>query len=377
VSLSPFDAKSLVGLGASRWEKGEREEAFKLYLKAAENNSSDLATVLYVINSAYPLNRMPDLEKVLRRYLKDNPDKKEIEYCLAGCYYHQKKYALALGILNRILQVAPDHPESVELKNRIEEIVSTEQSASPSSRGQTTAESGDYSSSPLNRKIEILQEAKTRKNYDFVIERAEEIISALDASESQRALARVLRGEGLACVGKQLEADADFREAELNKSFGYRALAGRGAVAASLNKWDEAKQFFERSIFLYGEYDVALACLGLCSMNCGKQEEAWKYFERALSKNPENLRALLGLLQTAYSLKRLPSAEKALREYLDMKPADLSILYSYAGCLYSLGKTSEAMEELRKILLFEPEHKLACELISKIEGEAGVPSTGG
>jgi glycosyltransferase involved in cell wall biosynthesis/Tfp pilus assembly protein PilF len=470
----PRDTKSLLGLGSVSWQKGDKEEAFTLYQRAAENDPNGASVILHLVNSAYELDKMPELEKILRKIIRNNRDNIEIQYCLAGCYFKQEKFGLALGVVEHIIQLNPEYVQAEELKLAIEKKLNVEHvepltrdsnpaplepltmdstpapleplttavpvpqeqltttaptpldrlAATPPSpleplAGDPTAiAQGSMSGMPIppsaNAKIAIpsfpdkeedlgvesenaqvvratapdetiaqsreigaiselldqMEADKRQKKYDDVIVCATDIAQSNSASKRQIAHARILRAESMACSGDSAEADVEFSSLLSDSSFGYRAWAGRGAIAASLGQWAEAVPLFERSLELKAGYELALAGLGICAKGRGDNERAWEYFQQSLESNPECAQALHGIMQLGYELGRLPQMEEALRKYLELRPVDFAFVYSLAGCLYAQHRTQEAKEQCRKILLFEPEHTLALELMERLESES-------
>ena len=382
LTYDPSDVKSLIGLGSVYWEEEEKEQAFSLYMKAAQNDPTNTVAVLYLINASYALNRLKELEQVLRQSLLHYPEDANLQYCLAGCYFRQGKTELALGVVERTLRIYPSHPESLELKEILENKAKTDRGsleaqerkeedlASVVASSHSTTESYSIrltqAKSPRDQ-LFILEEAKRNNEFELVETWSKRIIEISDLHSSEYALAQIILAESLGCLGKVLEADSEFVKAESNKIYGYRALVGRGALSASLGKWAEASSFFSRSLMFNEKNDVAYAGLGMCAMNIGQLEEAWKYYETALSYNVECIQAIYGIVQLSYRLNRLWESEVILKNYLDFKPANLSIVYALAGCLYAQGKREEAKERCKTILLFEPEDATALELLNKIE----------
>jgi tetratricopeptide (TPR) repeat protein len=385
----PNDVKALLGLGAVDWAAGRREEAFQLYLRAAETDSRDPSTILYLVNAAYVLERYKDLEHALRRFLMTDRGNLSIQYCLAGCYFKQKKYTLAAGVVGNMLRADPAHMQALELREEIERIqagAAAENVHSPAAELEIPAAGGTPNlgeealsfqhlfrrANSAAAKLRLLEEAKRKKEYAWVVDYAQEIMQSPEASASERVFGSILKAEARGCLGELEEADRLFYSVQEDQTYGYRALSGRGAIAAAWGQWREAKELFESSLAAEPEYDVALAGLGICYENLGQRERAWDLYQHALRSNSENIQALHGIIQLGYVLDRLPQSELALSNYLDIHPVDFSIVYSYAGCLYSQGKTHEAQDQCRKILIFEPEHALALELLDKIREEAQV-----
>ncbi len=357
LELDRDDSRSMIGLGSIRWEQEKKDEAFNLFLKAARLEPSNGLAILHLVRTAYALDRLKELEHALRAFLKSDPDNINVLYCLAGCSYRRGRLSLASGVVERMLKIDPSHADAIELKEKIRE----------SQRARSNAPAPK--SADLDEKLREIEIEKRNRNTDAVLRGAEEILSNAAAQPRQKTLATVFKAEMLGMTGKLAEADSLFAQIENDPAVAARALAGRGAVLAAGNNFKLAKDYFERALKIQPEYDVALAGMGLVETQDSRPEVAWSFFQRALKANPENLRALYGVIQLGYPLKRLDEMAAALETYLDLRPVDLAINYSYAGCCYALGQKDKARAELQKILLFDAQHRLAKELLDKIEAE--------
>lgn len=378
LSVDPDDSRSLLGLGSVRWEQDKREEAFELYLKGAQKNPTDALAVLHLVRTAYALNRLADLEQALRAFLKTDPDNINVLYCLAGCSYRRERLFLAQSVVDRILKLDPEHADARELRQKIQEdllsarTASVNGAAAPQGSVSSTAmlnDAFDAAAARFDERLKDLENDKRNRDWDTVVNGCQKILDDTGATGRHREHAKVLRAEALACKGEIVDADRVFSGIEMTSEFGYRALAGRGAVSAAEGDLTAAKQYFHRTLEIQPDYDVALAGLGLCSTADGDNERAWEYYQRALKVNPENRRALYGVIQLGYAMNRLQGTAKAIETYLEYHPVDLSMNYSYAGCCYALGEREKALAECKKILLFDPTHRHTVELVEKIESE--------
>jgi len=367
IELEQEDSKGFIGLATAKWELGAKDEAFSLYLGAAKKNPSDKLAILHLVRTAYAMNRLKELEQALRAFLKTDADNLNILYCLAGCSYRRGRFTLALGVLERILRISPEHEHALELRQQIRNEQQTNRRGA--GKGIDVDAKQTSTSSDIDEAIRQLEITKRNREHDLILRETEQILANRSIQPQQRARAQAFQAEALACTGELAEADRIFKQIEDNPELSARAIAGRGAIIAASGDFNKAKEFFTRALASNATYDVALAGLGLVATQEGQAEEAWNYFQRALQSNPENLRALYGIIQLGYSLQRLPETAKALETYLDLRPVDLAMNYSFAGCCFALGQKERAVEELRKILLFEPKHELALELLAKIEGE--------
>lgn len=391
LGFDPCDFRALAGLGTTLWDLGRREEGFNHIVRACEGSPDDQAIMLQLINPSYALDKLEDLQAALERFIRKHPDDLDMCYCLAGCYYRRKRTGQAEAMLHRILLISPTHPGGLELRAMMQrDKTAGANPPAPLSSSivseRTTAGSllpaglpGKPPAASIDQLTFQAEQAKKAQDFDQAIAVAQSILERSDATENQHAFAVVIMGESLGCKGDLVRAAEELRKAESNLAYGFRALNGLGALAAANEKYDEAEKMFRRSLSVVRENDSALAGLGICAMKRNEAQTGWDYFKQALEINPENMRAICGLIQLATSLGKLSDLERALETYLEFRPVDLSVLYSYAGCLHMQGKNDLASEQLRKILVFDPEHKMANDLLRQISDKpvsAGRPFAG-
>ncbi len=357
LKINPRDVKSLLGKGHIIWETSSKEEAYSIYKQAASLDPSNKSAILYLVSSSYELNKLEELESSLREYLREDQSNVQIQYCLAGCYYKQKKYGAATGVVERILKLDPTRKDAAELKNLIKE-----QEVDLSINVEESQTQIQYSL--LKSKLELF---KSEKKYNELIEFVNNLLHNKEYNEDSINLAKLFQAESYGCIGDLINAEKVFEELENKQFMLSRVLCGMGAIAAFTADWTRAENYFELSLSKDPKSDMPLAGLGICAESSDRFEDAWNYFTEALNRNPENLQALMGIIKLGYKIDRLELVEDNLKKYLEMKPVDLSILYSLAGCLFAQGRTIEAISELKNILIFDPQHKHASELLSEIE----------
>jgi glycosyltransferase involved in cell wall biosynthesis/tetratricopeptide (TPR) repeat protein len=367
LAVDELDTKSVLGLGQVLWREGMKEEAFSRYLEGAKMEPGNASAILCLVSSAYELDRLEELEQALRGFLVYQPDNLHIMFCLAGCAYKRKRFILANEVIDRVLVLDPQRADALELKQKIKEELdaSLNKSVASAQIGQWTEQEATF--------IARIQELKSLREYDKLLELISAESSAVSVGSSFRQLVSLFKAESLACLSKVDEADAIYKAVPSGGQFEYRVLCGRGAIEASRSNWTDAEKLFSRSAELNPEYDVTLSGLGLCAIQRDDYNKAWEYYESSLRVNPENLQALYGIIQAGYKLNRLAEMKAHLAGYLEYHPINFSIQYSYAGCLYKLGEITEARAELNKILIFDPTHTLALELLREIDKQSNEP----
>ena len=375
----PFDGKALLGKGAVLWEEGKKREAFSLYKQASDLNPTDPSAILYLVNSAYELEALPELEICLRRYLRQEPNNINIQYCLAGCYFKQEKYSAALGVLERLFTIDQNHADGRELKDIIEKKINIPlhqevEVINTASVNNNKSIEANYKLAG-SKELAELEELKATRQYKEVITKADQYLANPNYCDTALDHFDIIKAESLGCIGDVEKAKDILLELKSRDVQPARVMCDLGAIELSKQNVQLATNMFEEALSHDSQNDTAFAGLAMCAQVEGRLEDAWTLFEESLRKNPQNIQAIYGLVQLGYEFKRLDKVERFLREYLELKPIDISILYSLAGCLYAQGKSTEAVGELKNILLFDPENESAIELIDKINTENNSAST--
>ncbi|OIO04081.1 MAG: hypothetical protein AUJ49_03575 [Desulfovibrionaceae bacterium CG1_02_65_16] len=77
--------KTFAGIGLVRMERGEKQEAFELFLQSLAKNPENMVALLSIVRLGHELERLPQIIPPLENYLSINPGKSEVRYSLAGC----------------------------------------------------------------------------------------------------------------------------------------------------------------------------------------------------------------------------------------------------------------------------------------------------
>ncbi len=399
------DCKALCGTGMCDMNTSGAVSAHPWFVKAVKADGTNLVALRNLVATSYQLQQFADLEQALVKYTQSRAQDWEMKFCLAGCWYKMGRMDEALGLTREILQQKPDHRGAREL----EPVLLKAKSQMPMNTWSATPAPATVASAPLaptpapawqaaptpavsaptpagrpaaparaplmatsvEAQIGALEEAKRKKEYPEATKGCREILGNPSLGSELRERVTSMLAECLALQGDVAQAEQLYTQILNSNSRSARALAGKGALAASKGNWGPARELFVRSNGIDPNYDVALAGLGLCCVNSGDREGAWNYYRQALQVNVENTTALYGLMDVGYALRRHTQVEQAIQNYLELHPADLNFVYCLAGCLYAQEKLDEAMGEISKILLFESSNSRALELRQMIESRRG------
>ena len=413
--LEPQDPKLLAGRGMCELMRQKPDTALPYFERAVSLVPDYLVALHQLLECSYGLCQYDTALTALTRYLAMKPDDIDIRFCYAGCLFKSGQAQNAEKQLTMILRDEPAHVGARELKNiiragidgRDSQDISAISVATPtlvpgltgedlrssleelSDRikswkvGAPTPQSVEPPAVVVNTKEAVERELSEDAQFGTEIGQIEDLKRAGDFKAAigaltkffehenipahYREIAECLQAEFTVLGGDLLKASQMYEDILKKNAKAPRALCGKGAIAAELNNWTLAEDFFMRAREADDDCDVAYAGLGLCRMVANQIEESFELFAKATERNPENNRALLGVLQTGYPLKRYTEMERMLVAFLDLHPANLDILYSFAGVLFAQGKVQEARTEVEKILIFEPKHEHALELRQMIE----------
>lgn len=116
---NPKNDTALAGIALCDGSNGEKEKAWENYKKALGVNNENKRALLGLVELGYELQRLPDVEQALSKYLEMHPLDLSMLYTAAGCCYAQGKVDEALEKLNTIILVDRGHEYANELRDKI------------------------------------------------------------------------------------------------------------------------------------------------------------------------------------------------------------------------------------------------------------------
>lgn len=107
--------KTFAGIGLVKMERGEKEEAYGLFMQSLAKNPENMVSLLSVIRLGHELEKLPETIVPLENYLSINPGKSEVRYSLAGCFVCLDRKEEARSHLEQIAANDPDFAPAREL----------------------------------------------------------------------------------------------------------------------------------------------------------------------------------------------------------------------------------------------------------------------
>jgi len=154
------------------------------------------------------------------------------------------------------------------------------------------------------------------------------------------------------------QAQVFFGQALKNDPKSAEALYGLGSAYLQLQKADEARECFQRSLELHASYPGtppnAWNNLGILAARTGNTDLAIQYFQRALQIDPEHSIALQNLGSAYRQKKDWPQAKRALEHSLALNPDDPEANYSLGMVYAQQNDIERAYDYLQKALAARP-----------------------
>ena len=127
-----------------------------------------------------------------------------------------------------------------------------------------------------------------------------------------------------------------------------------GISFTSLQKPEEAVNYFKTALRLNKNYSEARGNLGTALLLIGKTEESIRHLEQSLKENPKNPLALNSLGNAKRSKNLINEAESSFREALTIAPDYLSALTSYGTLLSEEGEYKKSIKMFENALKISP-----------------------
>lgn len=115
VAADPENARALGGLGLVDVAAGRLGEGFDRFKQTLDAHFDNGPILTHMVQLAYQLERLPEVEAPLRRYVDFHPGDMDMTYALAALLHRLGLTPEALEHLNTILLIAPDHEAAAKL----------------------------------------------------------------------------------------------------------------------------------------------------------------------------------------------------------------------------------------------------------------------
>ncbi len=251
-------------------------------------------------------------------------------------------------LLERILAVAPNQPDGLQLRGLLARRLGDAQGAEMWLRRSLKAQPAQPH--VLNNLGNVLKDAN--RLADAIAAYREAVRLKPDYGDAWTNLGLTLAASG----DHQGALCAYDRTLEIAPA-APRALAGKGLSLHHLERLDEAETVLEAAVAAAPQDMKPLNNLAKLYRERGEEARAAACFEQALAQAPTAHSLRIGLAGAYYNLGRWEEAQRALAQVLDHEPANLDAHHTLTTILCSTGRGDAVAGTYEAALAKAPNHK--------------------
>jgi len=150
------------------------------------------------------------------------------------------------------------------------------------------------------------------------------------------------------------------------------AIYGLGIICQYEEKYEDAKNYFERALSFYGENGAVLNSYGVVAANLGDNESARDSFEKAVQIDPDFLDAKKNLAEIYIATKEYDKGIGTYQEILKQHGDDIESLLNVARLYFEIDDVDSTRFILEKVLKIDPENKFAKDALEKLSKDESV-----
>ncbi len=282
--------------------KEQLEEAQKICADGLRENPADLHCLCLLAFIDLQLGQTKEAEAWMEKALILAPESSEIVYSYGLMLMAQKKFAVALPLMQRVIALKPDHAKAYHCI------------------GVSLKEAGNLADAlaAFNRSLQI---------------------NPQDAD--------VLNDKGIALndMGRPDEAAACYEQALVLKPDDHRVINNLGVVRFLQNDPDTAATLHQRSLAIQPDYPEALSNLSVIRRLKSDLDGAILHCQKALALRPDYPDALNNLGNALKDARRLEKAVAAYQGAVRLKPDDAEFHHNLSMALLALGRFDEGWRE--------------------------------
>ncbi len=150
------------------------------------------------------------------------------------------------------------------------------------------------------------------------------------------------------------------------------AIYGLGIICQYEEKYEDAKNYFERALSFYGENGAVLNSYGVVVANLGDNESARDSFEKAVQIDPAFLDAKKNLAEIYIATKEYDKGIGTYQDILKQHGDDVESLLNVARLYFEIKDVDSTRFILEKVLKIDPENKFAKDALEKLSKDESV-----
>ncbi|MGF1455270.1 MAG: tetratricopeptide repeat protein [Alphaproteobacteria bacterium] len=251
-------------------------------------------------------------------------------------------------LLERILAVAPEQPDALQLRGLLARRQGDPKGAEQWLRRSLKANPAQ--AHVLNNLGNVLKD--TDRRAEAVAAYREAVRLKPDYADAWTNL-----GVALGALDRHREAEEAYGRALALTPKAPRALAGQGLSLRHLERFEEAEAMLQAAIAAAPQDVRPLNNLANLYREQGEEARAAACFEKALTLMPSGHHLRVGLAGAYYNLGRPDEAEALLTRVLQDRPADLDAHHTLTTILCSTGRGEAVAGVFEAALANAPDHK--------------------
>ena len=295
--------------------------------------------------NAFQRGDIASAEAILAEDLRSQPNDAAALGLLAVVLDTQKKYPEAGGVYRRALAITPN---SASLLNNFgnHQLATGDTTAARKAFLKVVALRPDHP----NANLQLAAIAADQKNGPEALR----YLHHLGTSQPSTPQFILLRMRALYLCGRDAEGNALLLRLSDSAAHDPQLTFSAGLALASVAKYEQAEDFFSRTLEAEpGNFDV-LYNLGLAAFHAGHRQRARDLLQAALTRRPQDVDSLYNLAVVNIDLKRSSDAIPLLAQAARLDPARQNVQLTLAQTLSALGYYADAATVYENYLKLMP-----------------------
>ncbi|MCX8174522.1 MAG: tetratricopeptide repeat protein [Thermoplasmata archaeon] len=336
-------------------DAGSVEGALSVLTKGLRSFKNHIGLTAEKARLLIAAGRHQEAEEIVEGLIEQEPENLEYLKLLAELKLSTGDYAGAIGVLEKIIRIAPDEPAVLRnlgiacfRAHRFEDAL------------KWSSKSIDLHDAQDVREI-AARSALALRRYDEALKHIEVLVK--NNPENPEYL--VVMGEVLAGLHRFIFALETYNRALRIQPDNLNAWYGRALALAKIGDVGEALNSIEKAIG-YGKTGEALKLRAKLLSELGRYEDALRAYEELLASEPGNPELLVEKGITLARMKRDTEAEQVLLQVVAALPENGAARYHLGKIYAGRGMREEALHHLEKAIEAEPENSAARTLLAEI-----------
>ncbi len=191
----------------------------------------------------------------------------------------------------------------------------------------------------------------------------------MESNQSQPENVELLEGSQFLQQGNFKAAQESYKQTLEREPENLEAIYGMGIICQYEEKYEDAKNYFERALSFCGENGAILNSYGVVAANLGEDESARDSFEKAVQIDPKFLDAQKNLAEIYIATKEYEKGIETYQKILKQHGDDIESLLNVARLYFEIGDVESTRFILEKVLGIDPKNKFAKDALEKLSEE--------